>query len=57
MKSDYKGKEPDEIFIALNEEAFRVYISEGQALRWVTKSLAQNKKAKLVKYVKATYEN
>lgn len=57
MKYDYKGKEPDEIFIALNEEAFRVYISEGQALRWVTKSLAQNKKAKLVKYVKTAYEN
>jgi len=55
--ADYKGNTPEELYIAETSKGFRMYASEGQALRWVAAALKENdQKAKLVKYKPAVEE-
>lgn len=55
--ADYKGKEPEELFIAITADGFRIYVSEQQAIRWVNKALAENQEARLVRYSKNNENN
>jgi hypothetical protein len=55
--ADYHGKEPEELYVAVSDDGFRLYVYESQVIRQVQKLLKDGKAAKIVKYRKVVDEN
>lgn len=50
-KSEFKGDQPESLFVVTYQNLWRVFSSEGQALRWYTLKVNEGLKPVLHKYI------
>lgn len=49
-KSEFKGTQPDTLYVVTYENFWRVFSSEGQAIRWYTLKVNEGLKPTIYKY-------
>lgn len=53
-KAEFKGQHPDTLYVVTYENFWRVFSSEGQAMRWYTLKVNEGLKPVIHKYTNPT---